>query len=247
MRLWSDAATEDLIADSLLRSAEVAILDWLHRHAARLVLPLDTLSPRFVVLQDQLAIGGRASELTITAFDQCGMRSWQMVESGHRSGLSPEIDRMVARQARSLSPLGLDVLNALPAGGASVFPQASRGQDLVLGELMATHNPPRAGATPVINVNTAPMSLIAAVYDDRAQGGLEAVAAARAAGRVASPGALAAPRGASSDGKPLPVAMSTAWAFRVDCDVGRARRSWWCVYVDTGSNWERVQLLGIDE
>ncbi len=46
---------------------------------------------------------------------------------------------------------------------------------------------------------------------------------------------------------PLPVSMSTAWAFRIDCRAGSTTCAWWSVYADTGSNWERIQHIAIPE
>ncbi len=240
------------LADQLRDAAEAPILGWLHRHAGRLVLPPDATSPRFLVLDDAFELGGEPARITITAFDQCGMPP--------TTARSPATDALLPRElAAALDHLGddyaerpgLDLLAAVCE--PRVFPAAGTE---ALGDHAATHNPPRpptssptsSGSRPVVNINTAPLPLIESVYRARGLGGIDAILDARAAGRVASPGAQRAPRQTiANDNTPLPVSMSTAWAFRIDCRAGGVLRSWWCVYADTGSNWERVQRLAITE
>lgn len=244
-RLSSESAAEAALADRLLHAAEPAILDWLHRHAGRIVLPPDAPSPRYTVLDDPLGLAGRECRLTITAFDQCGMASATVRFGPVDATLPPRVRDAVAVAGDVLaeSP-GLDLLAAM--GQSRAFPSSHMVRELAPGEVLATHNPARGSATPTVNVNTAPVPLLAAVYGARGLG-LDAILEARAAGRVASPGAMKAPTGGAPEGAPLPVSMSSAWAFRVDCEVGRVMRSWWCVYTDSGSNWERVQRLAIEE
>ncbi|MBK7406244.1 MAG: hypothetical protein IPJ41_16970 [Phycisphaerales bacterium] len=247
-RLRAQWAGEERIADTLLDASEVPILDWLHRHAGRLVLPPDAASPRFMVLDDQMAVDGEACRVTIAAFDECGMApaGW------HGAGFPAEVSaRVEGAGGEFTNSPGLDLFPRLSLGaeGRPAFPSAGGASMLSIGELVATHNPVRRGQQPAVNVNTAPMRLLKAVYAARALGGLEAIIEARAAGRVASPGAVRAPQRSHGLGGevPLPVAMSTCWAFRIDCRVGRLRYGWWCLYADRGSNWERVQRLAITE
>lgn len=241
-RLHAESARRAAVADALLDAAEAPILDWLHHHAGRTVLPPEAGSPRVAILDDAVEFGGQQCRITVTAFDQCGMMpaSW-------RGAILPAdvldaLDR--AGEAFKAHP-GLDLL----ACDRPTYPGAQESPVPAVGEVLATHNPPRAGKVSAVNVNTGPIPLLEAVYAARGLGGLEAVLEARAAGRVASPGALKAPQDDPriDEDIPLPVAMSGAWAFRIDCVAGGLRRSWWCVYADTGSNWERVQRLAIDE
>ncbi|MFG0243492.1 MAG: hypothetical protein ACF8R9_11970 [Phycisphaerales bacterium JB054] len=241
-RLHAQSARRAAAADALLDAAEPPILDWLHRHAGRAVLPPEAASPRVAVLDDAVEFGGQRCRLSITAFDQCGMApaSW-------RGAMIPAdiLDALERAGEVFTEHPGLDLLT----GARPTYPGAQESPIPAVGELLATHNPPRPGRPPAVNINTAPIPLFEAVYAARGLGGLEAVLEARAAGRVASPGALKAPRDDPriDEDIPLPVAMSGAWAFRIDCVAGGLRRSWWCVYADTGSNWERVQRLAIDE
>ncbi len=245
-RLHAESARRATAADALLDAAESPILDWLHRHSGRTVLPPEAASPRVAVLDDAVEFGDQRCRVVITAFDQCGMAptSWGASWGGAilPADVLDALDR--AGEAFKAHP-GLDLLT----GDRPTYPCAQESPVPAVGEVLATHNPPRPGRPPAVNVNTAPIPLLEAVYAARGLGGLEAVLEARAAGRVASPGALKAPHDnpRTDDDIPLPVTMSTAWAFRVDCVAGGLRRSWWCVYADTGSNWERVQRLAIDE
>jgi hypothetical protein len=241
-RLHAESARRAIAADALLDAAEAPILDWLHRHAGRTVLPPEATSPRVAVLDDEIEFGGQQCRLTITAFDQCGMVPPSWGASGRGTMLPTDILKAMERAGEALTEHpGLDLLDA----DRPTYPGAEERPVPAVGELLATHNPPRPGRPPAVNINTAPIPLLHALYAARGLGGLEAVLEARAAGRVASPGALSAPR--TDDDIPLPVAMSGAWAFRIDCVAGGLHRSWWCVYADTGSNWERVQRLAIDE
>lgn len=245
-RLAATARHRAELADQVRDAAEAPIQGWLHRHAGRLVLPPDADAPRFLVLDDAFELGGEPARITISAFDQCGMppttaRS-AATDALLPAGLAGALDRL--GEAYAERP-GLDLLAA--AGAGRVFPTAGAVIPS-LGERAATHNPPRPGARAAVNINTAPLPLIESVYRARGLGGLDAVLESRAAGRVASPGALRAPRDdPPPETTPLPVAMSTAWAFRVDCRVGGVLRSWWCVYADAGSNWERVQRIAITD
>jgi hypothetical protein len=245
-RLHAESVRRGAAADALLDAAEAPILDWLHRHSGRMVLAPDANSPRVAILDDAIEFGGQQCRITITAFDQCGMvpRLWGV--SGGGAMLPADILDALERAGEAFtSRPGPDLL----AGDRPTFPGAHEGARLAIGELLATHNPSRPGRPPSVNINTAPMPLLEAVYAARGLGGLEAVLEARAAGRIASPGALRTPHDdpSTDDEVPLPVAMSGVWAFRIDCLADGLRRSWWCIYADTGSNWERVQRLAIDE
>jgi len=243
-RLHAESARASTAADTLLDAADVPILDWLHRHAGRAVLPPEANGPRFTVLDDAMEFDGQQCHITITAFDQCGMSPASWAGPALPADILDALEH--AGEAFKNHP-GLDLLEA--AKGRPVFPGAQEAAVPAIGEVLGTHNPPRPGRQAAVNINTAPISLLEAVYAARGLGGFEAVLEARAAGRAASPGAITAPHDdpRTDDDVPLPVAMSGSWAFRVDCLAGRVRRSWWGVYTDTGSNWERVQRLAIDE
>jgi hypothetical protein len=247
-RLARESDARRQIADGLLGGAEAATLDWLHRHAGRLVLPPGVESPRFTMLDDRFAVAGRSCRVVVTAFDQCGMTP-ALARGTAGAALLPDDVRHALADARGAPGLAnsLDLLACFIAGGRRAFPIADPGGPLSVGELVATHNPSGPGGTPTLNINTAPLPLVGAVYGALGRGGLDELTQARSAGRVSSPGQARSPVGSDDDAAPLPVAMSTCWAVRVDCHVDRLRRSWWCVYADTGSNWERVQRLAIGE
>lgn len=243
-----ETATSQQHTGRLLEASEAPILDWLHRHAGRLVLPSDAGSPRFVVLDDDIELGGVTCRLTITAFDQCGMVPGTEAVGRLASFLPNGVHEALAAAGPDwLDHPGLDVLAAAAGNHVPVFPPAGARDSGALGEHLASHNPTRAGRPPTLNVNTAPLDLVSTVYALNDLGGIDAVAESRALGRVASPGASRAPRTGGDPAAIVPVLMSTAWAFRIDCRSGHVIESWWCVYTDTGSNWERVQRLAITE
>jgi len=246
-RVHAGLVGEERVSDGLLRASEWAIRDWLQRHAGRVVLSPDNTSPRFRVLDDSLDISGRVWRVTITAFDQCGMVSWGARCTDVDSVLPEDVlARFASIDEDARRRPGLDLLHAVRSHGRPTFPTSSGTGFSASGELLATHNPVLEGRAPLLNVNTAPVALLDAVYRANRRAGIDAIIDARATGRVASPGATTGdsePTGTV----PLPVAMSTAWAFRIDCSAGGVRRSWWSIYVDSGSDWERVQRLAIVE
>lgn len=247
-RLRHDAAATTRLARELLDAVDAPVLDWLHRHAGRLVLPPDAVSPRFLVLDDTLDLGGVPCRLTITAFGQCGMVPVAEADGRLAAMLPGDAHRLLARAGSVWTDRpGLDVLVAVSGGADPVFPGEATAALRAIGECVATHNPSHRGRVASLNVNTAPLDLVAAVYAAHGLGGIDAVAEARAQGRVVSPGTARAPRSNATRPAIVPVSMSTAWAFRVDCRAGSTHESWWCVYADTGSNWERVQRLAITE
>lgn len=247
-RLRHDAEASTHLTRDLLKASEAPILDWLHRHAGRMVLPPETVSPRFLVLDDAITLRGLACRITITAFDQCGMAPTAQAEAHLSATLPGDAQRLVARAGDEWNEHpGLDLLTAVRSGTASVFPEQGATDRIAVGECLATHNPSRRDRPATLNVNTAPFDLVAAVYAANDLGSTDAIVDARAQGRVVSPGAPRAPRTTESRPSVIPVSMSTAWAFRIDCHAGKIRESWWCVYVDTGSNWERVQRLAITD
>ncbi len=243
------SADEALAAD-LLVAAEAPIRDWLARRSALVVLPPDAGSPRVGVVGVSLIVGERECRVEATAFDQCGLVPLSATLGALRSALPADVLRMASAvgSAASGAP-GLDLFATVTTGSRRTFPVTGASDLSAVGELIATHNPHREGARPTLNVNTAPMPLVQAVYDGRQLAGVEQIVTARQAGKAASPGSRTQPpsSGVADDAFPVPVAASTAWAIRLDVEAGRIRRSWWCVYVDRGGSWELVQRLAIDE
>ena len=247
-RLRHNAEASTHLTRDLLEASEAPILDWLQRHAGRLVLPPEAVSPRFSILDDAVTLRGLPCRITITAFDQCGMAPAAPADGCLSATLPGDAQRLLARAGDEWNEHpGLDLLTAVRSGTASVFPEHGATDRIAVGECLATHNPSRRDRPATLNVNTAPFDLVAAVYAASDRGGTDAIVDARAQGRVVSPGAPRAPRTRESRPSVIPVSMSTAWAFRIDCYAGKIRESWWCVYVDTGSNWERVQRLAITD
>jgi hypothetical protein len=151
------------------------------------------------------------------------------------------------------------------AQGARAYPNplgdAKSGS--ALGSSIATHNPdPEASAeTPLpggglLNVNTAPRSLLVAALRVAGSSGLDEILRARERGEPAPVPANRAGTEERGAGGSNPVAgawsmrlvgQSDAWAFRVDVEYGTVRRSWWCVYRAAGSEWRCVQRVAITD
>lgn len=119
-------------ADLLLVAAEDPIQDWLDSKSAKAVVDPDSDQPRVAVLHDRWRLDDRDCELTITAWDQCGMVPWDLVRNASPLRLlaSAEalarFDQLNAESANAVSSHGLDLL-VDPAGDAtqSLFPSAA--------------------------------------------------------------------------------------------------------------------------
>lgn len=93
-----------------------------------------------------------------------------------------------------------------------------------------------------INVHTAPRAVLAAAFKQVGRRGLDAVLAARAAGRAVTLPNL----GERHEGSGIEfVTASPVWSFRIDAEVGIASRSWWVVYARMDGHWQLVQRWAI--
>jgi hypothetical protein len=119
-----------------------------------------------------------------------------------------------------------------------------------IGAYIATHNEnPQK-----INLNTAPLPLIAAALRMAGRGGMEIIQQARAEQKAVPMGDL--PEiDAPQQHAPALVSTSDTWAFRVDVSTPVITKSWWLVYQQSNarrsrkqtSKWECVQRLAITE
>lgn len=270
-------------ATALVQAAEPAILDWLERESARIVLPPDAARPCLAIMSDQWVENGRSYSIVISAWDQRGMIPAARISSSMtlRSALPDSLTEAVGRAQVDWERLdGLDRLctstddgpsidpfpvppaveplneETSPADGSKAKPESP--EFLHIGDLVSTHSPRGT----FINVNTAPRDLLEAAMRDAGRGGVEAILAARAKGRLTRPGA---PNGGAKE-KDDPAAIrfvgsSDAWSFRIDATSGPVTRSWWCVYARSerteprrtaakrearnAEEWECVQRLAI--
>ncbi len=239
-----DVETE--LAGDLLRAAEAPIRYWLDEKSEEVVLPPVAREPRAPVLDDAWEMDGRNYEIRVVAFDQCGMVSLRSAREGSPlrrflpAAVREEIDRL-EEPADSL--WGLDLFAGFP------FPRGESGSEEeseeapALGAQVATH-----GDVPQsLNVHTAPLPLVEAVYRLSSAGGFEQVVAARAEGRKV---AAVPPRPDRVGLEKLPclAIRSRFLAFRVDARVGQARRSLWAVYgPGEDEAWELKQRLWIHD
>lgn len=219
-------------------AADAAILHWLNRDSQRARVDPAAETPSILVLDDLGQVADESFRVVITAFDECGMTPLQLVGVDRTlSGRLPADLRSLGLPAR---PFGLDQLHS---DRRPVFPLCEGGAAAV-GALVATHNPPeQSGATPAININTAPEPLLRAAFLATGSGDPEPILALRARGSVASlrAGALHSPSGVRL------VNSSNCWGFRLDVRIGPHRRAWWFVYARHGSVWVRVQSIPISE
>lgn len=240
--LARDTRLHARLADDLRAACDGPILAWLQTEADGTVLPPDVRQPRVAVLDDALVLAGVPARVRITAWDQAGMvpASASAALGLLVATLPPDARR--ARDALRGAAPGLDALTA------ARFPHPDDDRPAV-GALLATHNPvpatnprQRTGAV-TINVNTAPLDLVAAVFANAGLSGVERIRDARAAG---DPAGLQSLSLGDQDATVLLAGRSPAWAVRVDATVGRATSSSWLILARTGSEWEVLQRLVVD-
>ncbi|MBI4881783.1 MAG: hypothetical protein HY812_19300 [Planctomycetes bacterium] len=220
------------LAGDLLSAAEAPIQYWLEARSEEVVLPHTATEPRACVLDDAWVIEGRRYEIRIEAFDQAGMVSLRSARDGSplRRFLPAEVrEEIDAVKEPADSLWGLDLFPgfSFPAGESASAEDAADAEeaDPALGALVATHGE----APESLNVHTAPLPLVQAVYRLSGLGGFEQVAEARAKGRLV---AAVPPRSdrLAADKLPCLATRSRAWGFRVDARVGAAQCSIWAVY-----------------
>lgn len=171
---------------------------------------------------------------------------------------------------------GLDLLSKGQAGNESAFPlpMATDGwrvlgakhvesqlpvhqteSPFAIGALVATHQRKVSGdnqrdrrreSVAFININTAPIELVAAALRELGRGGLELVIAARMQAKPAPVVAVSGQTTHAGDGQIELIAASHAWGLRIDARVGQVQQSWWAVYARSPrGSWECVQRLAI--
>jgi hypothetical protein len=206
-------ADAERLAGDLLDAADGPLQHWLAQESSKVALLPDAAEPAVSVLHDRWMIGSERFgnqtevELTITAFDQCGMVPMQLARSGSPLRLSLLVDVLARLDAAELPAvsdpvaLGLDLFPPAwtneQGAVVAVFPAAllvpprlfgdapSRDDDLTASNPQPPHLAIGASVAthnhdPVrINVNTAPMPLVEAAMRLAGRGGIEQVIAAR--------------------------------------------------------------------
>ncbi len=260
------------------------IKDWLQHESPSVVLPANAPQPALRIVDEQWAISPTSSStqpeyharVVITAFDQCGMVSIRQAATRGaplRRALPANIIQQLDQHpltAHGLPPstaltIGLDQFGCFtPAQHVSPFPTFDEEYASTprLGAYVATHqwsarNDKRlATSVSTININTAPIELIAAALQELGgTGALPAIVHARNTRKLATTSQMkyAPPRAPSSIAaqgtRIVLTSQSSAWAFRCDVTVDDCRRSWWLVYGESArsdsNRWKCVQRLAI--
>ena len=239
-----------VIADDLVRHAEVLSLQWLEEESHTVVLPDDCREPRIEVFAARWPHDTSDAELRITAWDQCGM-----LPAGNATNLT-------APELNTHEPIAsLAALHAtLAQSEVRVYP-THNSEHPALGALVSTHNPPpprqsrsnrsrssrshaSATAMPMLNVNTTPIDRLAESLPSSMLGGLERIIAARREGNSAPVPASATRR---DEGAIRFVTQSPSWSLRVDVRVGSVRRANWLVWCRRAGGWALEQRHAIAE
>lgn len=174
------------------------------------------------------------------------IHAFPRVHPGEFPGMSPRVFPRVFPGERAVFHVGHATRGR--SSDTSTEPPQSRLVDGI-GAFVATHN-----CDPVrVNVNTAPMPLVEAALRAAGRGGLDVIRGNRHDGRASNTPSGSPPRRHGEQRQVLIVGSSDTWALRIDLQVNRTRRSWWCVYERDasagvrGTPWRCVQRLLITE
>lgn len=221
----------------IMRETDRVIRSWLEESSGSIVLPASVRAPVIGVHESTLWLGKDLVEIRITAWDQQGM--WP--RNSEELGL--EVAGLGAFGFAGIPSLGQVVVDGLR------YPRAERPD--AFGGLVSTHNPwptrrgqTRSRGAAAININTAPLALLAGVQGLDSVGDLGEIIEQRGAGEFSTYTGMN--RDATGNEIRL-VSVSRVWSFRVDVAVGLARRSCWCVYSNQGGQWVLVERSMIDE
>lgn len=259
------------LADDLLLQVEVAAQSWLGTASGAVVLSLDSDRPSLIILQDLVPLGDETCAVTVTAVDLLGMPGMQdlrelssnlpsdVIESvdrfdGTQPGIGPDmIDR--EQLERSVYPRVIEGDPAAFGGVVMDGPREMNSTDLSdsapsLCELVAFVGPTpsrRLARTDnqtdpiVLNVNTAPISLLEAALS---RSGLDAIDGIMEARSEGEPAVLSITIG---DERPVRfVTRSTLWGFRCDVRTGTVHKSQWVVFEQAGGAWRLVRRIVIN-
>ncbi len=248
-RIESDSFRTQLVGDRFVRDATPRIESWLAAESALAVMLPDAETP--AIPMDRITLD-EGLTLSITAFDLRGMAPAPLVAAGGpiTRTLPPEVVHAV-RTLDDLTigddePLGLDGFSRASSSTLPVYPRL--GDTGAIGGLVAFDVPSARGAVP-LNVNTAPWPLVALAMRDSGRGGLDLIRERRAEGKPANVTGTAregADASTATRTELIPVAVSDAWAFRVEATSGGTMRAWWVVYRRERAGWRCTHRVPID-
>ncbi|WP_458789223.1 hypothetical protein [Adonisia turfae] len=237
-----DSRLDAMLADDLLQSASMPIVDWLRRDAPQVTLPPSATQPLVPILDDAFDLDGIPFEITVSAWDLQGMLPADAVRSGTPLRLLLPDDVRERVDALDEQPDGLDGFQPL-RGGRLVFPSPVEPEPS-LGALVSTANRPSAQPSVRLNVNTTPAPLLAQALRLAGRGGYDQIMERRAEGRRGGP--PPADAGDRSSRRIELTESSSSWGIRIDVRVGSVRRSWWTVWTRVSGDWmlqRRVPIL----
>jgi len=228
-----DSRLDAMLADDLMQSASMPIVDWLRRDAPQITLAPSATQPVVPILDDAFDLDGIPVEIAASAWDLQGMLPADAVRAGTPLRLLLPDDVRQRVDALDEHPDGLDDFQPLQ-GGRLVFPSPVEPQPS-LGALVSTANRPSAPPSVRLNVNTTPAPLLAAALRLAGRGGYEQIMERRAEGRRGGP-----PTAEAEDRSSRRIeltASSSSWGIRIDVRVGSVRRSWWSVWTRVSGDW----------
>jgi hypothetical protein len=251
-QLHDRADRASLIADEMLDAAAMPIHRWLRDISTTVVLSPRAEVPAIIILDDRWTAAGLEHELLVTAWDQCGMVSFDSIRRARPLRLavpSNVLARIDSTRSALMARTGLDELPGADSltHEAGPYPSSPTGAQVrdeqAIGAFISMHHP----SAECINVNTAPMTLLEEAIRLAGRGGVESILAARRAGRTTSIGDLPVRTDRPPSQATIRLASaSVAWGIRIDIRVGPIRRSWWAVYArQRRQRWECIHRVPI--
>jgi hypothetical protein len=245
-------ADQRLLAD-LLTASESLAGQWICVHANEVVLPPN--GGGITILHDRLAVSGLEGGVQIDCYDCLAMPPLGLIRPGgplrvamvlaapragsasEDSNSAPWLEEAVIPDGVRRFPVPLPLTPTNWGNSPTRLPMPAARSSVIS---LATSVCPQNGGR--ININTAPMTLLADVYRALSMDGLDGVMRRRRAGERSSVPAT------TSAGQRLftLVERSDHWAALITLSTPMARRSWWVVFVAENGKVRVVQRHDAD-
>lgn len=257
------------------------VLHWLKQESPKVVLPPEVITPHIAIMQeslnypvnypdvnniDNITADKIKCDITISAWDQCGMVPLSQIKAGSPMRMtlpdavlqSPVINNGLLLDKIIKNQPGLDNFYIVNNPGTSSFLNIDHGipvfpdqvnMDNAIGAQVSTFQT-ADNAISRINVNTAPIKVLESTMLITGRNGIEQIIQVRQQGKTANVPAVSVDSNIQDNNAPQLVSVSNCWSFRIDIKYANVKRAWWLVYQKsslTRNQWECVQRLVIPE
>jgi len=219
-----------LDSTGFMNSIRSACFQWILRQADTAVAEDGLPYAAIVVLEDEFELADLPTRVRILAYDQdtrlpLTSRNW--------SAFGADLDGVEIDRLDALSISGLDALGVRSNGGTGVFPRIQEGQALLGVMRSPLHEADREASSITLNPRTVPYEVLTALFGESADELSGRVREWRSdrSGRSSTFSPVSEQQPGSAHGPVTWRTDSSAWAFRIDIEVGPTlTRSFWAVY-----------------